>query len=530
MMVACMEIECLHTTEFTVQNGKRFLATLNKTTLHNSVLHFIVILVPSSIMSVEEKRQLAIEFYNMGVIKFGEFRLKSGILSPVYVDLRLIIASAALVQRLARALASRLSEKEIEQQTLICGVPYSALPIATCISVITSLPMVICRKEAKMYGTKKMVEGVWKVGQQCVIVEDVVTSGASVAAVAELLRSEGICVSRALLLVDREQGGVGILQSKYGISVDSLFRLSELTEILHAEGRITEQDKLRVTEFIRSTPAPADYTPHLSDVTYLAAKQPSLEQLVAQKSSRLCVAIDTVDPQQLLKLADQVGPKVCAIKLHLDMLHFDNNVERIITGLRRLAVQHGFLLVEDRKLADIGQTVMHQLKGGVYRISAWCDLVTVHCLAGPGVFQTLRQINEEIAEHGHNREFKALLVAQMSCKGNLLDASYSQNCLAMCQEYTDILAGFVCQHPLPGSEALFAANRSLFYWVPGVHVDATGDQLSQSYDSPAEILKRFATAGSENVILIVGRGITEASEPVEAAERYRRSSMVPASF
>ncbi|TGZ55537.1 hypothetical protein CRM22_010376 [Opisthorchis felineus] len=418
-------------------------------------------------MSIEEKRQLAVEFHNMGVIKFGEFRLKSGILSPVYVDLRVTIASPALVQRLARALASRLSGKEIEQQTLICGVPYSALPIATCVSVITSLPMVICRKEAKTYGTKQMVEGVWKVGQHCVIVEDVVTSGASVAAVAELLRSEGICVSRALLLVDREQGGVSILQSKYGISVDSLFRLSELTEILHAEGRITEQEKLRVIEFIHSTPAPADYAPHLSDATYLAAKQPSLEQLVAQKSSRLCVAIDTVDPQQLLKLADQVGPKVCAIKLHLDMLHFDNNVERIITGLRRLAVQHGFLLIEDRKLADIGQTVMHQLKGGVYRISTWCDLVTVHCLAGPGVFQTLRQINKEIAEHGHNREFRALLVAQMSSKGNLLDSSYSQNCLAMCQEYTDILAGFVCQQPLPGSETLFAANRSLFYWVPG---------------------------------------------------------------
>lgn len=55
-----------------------------------------------------------------------------------------------------------------------------------CISVRKNIPMVMCRKEAKSYGTKQMIEGIWKNGQNCVIIEDVVTSGSSVSSVAQV--------------------------------------------------------------------------------------------------------------------------------------------------------------------------------------------------------------------------------------------------------------------------------------------------------------------------------------------------------
>ncbi|KAF7259484.1 hypothetical protein EG68_03149 [Paragonimus skrjabini miyazakii] len=458
-------------------------------------------------MDLTNKREIALAFHDLGVLKFGDFRLN--------------ISSPVLLMKVANALCTMLQDSSSKEDLLICGVPYSAVPMATCISINMSVPMLMCRKETKTYGTKQMVEGTWKFGQHCVIVDDVITSGSSLASVAQLLRNEGICVSRALILVDREQGGTENLRSRHKLSVDSLFKLSELTEILCDAGRVTEEQKSRVIHFLQSTPSPEINIPSSLPDLSASIQQASLEQVISRKSSRLCVAIDTFDPDYLLRVADQVGPKVCAVKLHLDVLRFDPEPERIINGLRRLAAQHGFLIIEDRKLADIGQTVMLQLKYGVYTISDWCDMVTVHCIPGPGVFEAFRHINKQFAAEGKTRRLRAIVVAQMSSQDNLVDESYSAKCLELCKANVDVLAGWVCQNPLPGSSELIASNPSLFYWVPGVRVDATGDDLGQKYNSPDQVLVRFGT----NVILIVGRGITEASDPIAAAELYRQASI-----
>ena len=170
-----------------------------------------------------KKQELLQSLTEINVIKFGEFTLRSGVISPIYIDLRSIIAYPQLLRSVANALWDAVNS----HPTLLCGVPYTALPIATCISLDQNLPMVICRKEAKDYGTKKQVEGIFKKGQNCLIIEDVVTTAGSVLKTIEILEQQGLQVTDVVVLVDRQEGGREALEKK-GYRLHAVFTLSEL--------------------------------------------------------------------------------------------------------------------------------------------------------------------------------------------------------------------------------------------------------------------------------------------------------------
>ena len=132
---------------------------------------------------------------------------------------------------------------------LICGVPYAALPMATAMSLESYLPLIIKRKEAKQHGTKKMIEGIFTKGQNCLLVEDVITSGKSLLETIPEIESEGISVSDIVVVLDRQQGGKELLENK-GFRVHTLFTISEVCTILSEEGLLDGEEIARINEFL----------------------------------------------------------------------------------------------------------------------------------------------------------------------------------------------------------------------------------------------------------------------------------------
>lgn len=186
----------------------------------------------------QRKHEFIDGLIEIGAFHLGNFVLKSGAPSPYYLDLRLLISHPRLLRLASELLWEKVAHLEFD---LLCGVPYAALPIATCLSVFYDRPMILRRKAAKEYGTKKILEGSYKAGQTCLIVEDVLSSGASVLETTEILIEHELIVHDVALLVDREQGGKRTLADQ-GISVHSLLTIREIITHLSESKRFPKKE------------------------------------------------------------------------------------------------------------------------------------------------------------------------------------------------------------------------------------------------------------------------------------------------
>jgi uridine monophosphate synthetase len=181
---------------------------------------------------------LADDLYRAGCVRFGEFTLRSGVVSPVYVDLRRLVGHPRMLRRVAAAYAPIVDGLAFDR---LAAVPYGALPVATAVGLATGRPLVWPRPEAKGHGTGAVVEGVWEPGERAVLVDDVVTSGTSAAAAAEALRAAGLVVEDLVVLLDRRRGAASALDEA-GLSLHAVTTLRAVVEDLAVVGSLGDAE------------------------------------------------------------------------------------------------------------------------------------------------------------------------------------------------------------------------------------------------------------------------------------------------
>ncbi len=185
--------------------------------------------------------------FDAGCVKFGEFKLKSGIMSPLYVDLRMLVSSPRLLAQIGEALADRAREIGCDR---VAGIPYGGLPVGVAASLASGIPMIYPRKEVKEHGTAKRIEGEFKPGEKVLVIDDLITDGASKIEAIEPLEQAGLVVKDVLVILDREQGGDKLLANA-GYTLHSLGKLSDVLDALVSSGKVASEMRARVGAFVR---------------------------------------------------------------------------------------------------------------------------------------------------------------------------------------------------------------------------------------------------------------------------------------
>ncbi len=194
-----------------------------------------------------DKKELMTHLHAIGAIKFGNFTLKSGMQSPIYVDLRRIVSYPDILRAVAELLWYQVKNCDFN---LICGVPYTALPIATAMSLMYNKPMIMRRKEIKDHGTRQTIEGVFQTDQTCLVVEDLFTTGSSALETILPLEEAGLKVEHVVILIDRQQGGVKNVEDK-GYFVHPVFTLIDIMTCLREQNIITQEIVCEVDAYIK---------------------------------------------------------------------------------------------------------------------------------------------------------------------------------------------------------------------------------------------------------------------------------------
>ncbi len=202
-------------------------------------------------MANEKSKEIIEKLYKINAIKFGDFKLSSGKHSVYYLDLRIIPSYPELFSQICKMIVDYLESRNILSNIqVIAGVPVAGLSYSTLVAYLTKKPLIFVRSKPKKHGTQKQIEGVFEKNSEALVIDDVLTTGGSLKESIMVMRKNNLKVSHAIILINREEGGVKNLK-EIGVTVHSIFTIKEVADILRDSNIITDEEVRKIQKQIK---------------------------------------------------------------------------------------------------------------------------------------------------------------------------------------------------------------------------------------------------------------------------------------
>jgi uridine monophosphate synthetase len=202
--------------------------------------------VPEAASPETLKHRLFRALIDTGCFKLGDFVLKSGKKSPFYIDLRRLVSDPAALVLASEAYESAARGLVYDR---IAGIPAAALPLATAACLRIGKPMVWPRMPVKEHGTGNRVEGSFAKAERVLLLDDLITTGASKLEAAEILRAEGLVVQDLVVLIERGRQGRIDMETE-GIALHAYAHVREFFAVCESMGLVDAQRRQELEEFV----------------------------------------------------------------------------------------------------------------------------------------------------------------------------------------------------------------------------------------------------------------------------------------
>ncbi len=201
-------------------------------------------------VSDEAKRSVALSLHKYGILQFGEFKLKSGIMSPFYIDMRIVQSFPEAFHDIVAIYAELL--EDLSADIKLAGIPEAGTPLATAVGYETRRPLIQPRAKVKEHGKGKLIEGDWQPGDKVAIIDDLVAKGDSKLESIARFKECDLEVVGFYLLLDREMGGREIVEQA-GYKLEAAMTITEVLDILLAEGKLSQAQHDDMIAFTRAS-------------------------------------------------------------------------------------------------------------------------------------------------------------------------------------------------------------------------------------------------------------------------------------